>query len=208
MIKLYSLSFLFFFCCISARADNTNSLPKKQSVKIKSSIPTVTNFVNKVEKNKKVETAKPMPTRLLVQKLQTQDVSVIINTVRQIGKQDKGSKYVLKEFSRLLNHPMVSIRQEVLDAAFSFDVLKPLLPALAKCLNDPVEEIRQDAADIIGDIETREMINIFVSALTNQFPDVRENADFYLQFWTDEEFTNSVDWIKWWEKKKNTFVFD
>ena len=186
-------------------ADIKTSNPKNEKKNI---IPVVTNFVKIAKKNKKDKPVRFIPTRILVERLKTQDVAVIINTIKQIGKQDKGSKYVLKEFSKLLNHPYPSVREEILDAVFSFDVLKPLLPSLAKCLNDPVESIRQDAADIIGDIETREMINIFVCALTNKYPDVRENADFYLQFWTDEEFTNSVDWIKWWEKKKTTFVFD
>ena len=126
--------------------------------------------------------------------------------MRKTNEQE--AKDLLKEFDRLLNSKYPTVRSEVLDAAFSFDVLKPLLPALTKCLNDPVEDIRQDAADIIGDIESRDMIGVFVSALTNQYPDVRENAEFYLLFWTDEDFTNAASWATWWDKKKNTFVFD
>lgn len=208
MIKNYSfaviLSFMFSSICAFA---GEKSSPAKSAKLIKPSIPVVTNFVEAAKK-KQDKQQKRISTRALVEELQTQDVAVIIATVRQIGKQDKGSRYVLKEFDRLLNSKYPTVRSEVLDAAFSFDVLKPLLPALTKCLNDPVEDIRQDAADIIGDIESREMIGVFVSALTNQYPDVRENAEFYLLFWTDEEFTNAAKWATWWDKKKNTFVFD
>ena len=209
MIKNYLfaviLSFMFFSACVFASEKVSSTKVVKP---LKSSIPVVTNFVEKAKKTAQQPQVEKVPTRALVERLQTQDVAIIIATVKQIGKQDKGSRYVLKEFDKLLNHPYPSVRSEVLDAAFSFDILKPLLPALTKCLNDPVEDIRQDASDIIGDIESREMIGVFVSALTNQYPDVRENAEFYLLFWTDEEFTNTTDWVKWWNKNQKTFVFD
>jgi len=208
MSKNYSLAVIlsltsFAVYAITGEKPSTTKTAKPSKL----SIPAVTNFVD-VAKKKKTESQKRIPTRALVEKLQTQDVAVIIATVRQIGKQDKGSRYVLNEFDKLLNSKYSTVRSEVLDAAFSFGVLKPLLPALTKCLNDPVEDIRQDAADIIGDIESREMIGVFVSALTNQYEDVRENAEFYLLFWTDEEFANATSWATWWSKNKKKFVFD
>jgi len=181
--------------------------PLKSTKTLKSSVPVITNFADKTIKTQEIP-KKIIPTRILAERLQTQNVTVIIATIKQIGKQDKGSRYVLKEFDRLLSHDYPSVRTEVLDASYSFDVLKPLLPALSKCLNDPVEEIREDAADILGDIETRDMISVFVGALTNQYEDVRENAEFYLLFWTDEDFTNTTDWVNWWDKNKKTFVFE
>ena len=208
MIKYYSfvviLSLMFFTQYAVAREKNP---PPKSAITLKSSIPVITNFADKAVKTQDV-LKKTTPTRVLAERLQTQNVAVIIATIKQIGKQDKGSRYVLKEFDRLLSHDYPSVRTEVLDASYSFDVLKPLLPALSKCLNDPVEEIREDAADILGDIETRDMISVFVNALTNQHEDVRENAEFYLLFWTDEDFTNTTDWVNWWDKNKKSFVFD
>ena len=208
MIKNYSfvviLSLMFF--THYAVANKKNPSPKSNET-LESSIPVVTNFTDKAIKTQEIP-KKIIPTRILAERLQTQNVAVIITTIKQIGKQDKGSRYVLKEFDRLLGHKYPTVRIEVLDASYSFDVLKPLLPALSKCLNDPVEEIREDAADILGDIETRDMISVFVGALTNQYPDVRENAEFYLLFWTDEDFTNTTDWVTWWDKNKKTFVFD
>ncbi len=210
MIKNYPfviiLSLTFFSVHVSA--DKKTSIAKpaiSKPVSLKSTIPVVTNFV---EKSKKVKTEEKIPTRILTERLQTQDVAVLIATITQIGKQDKGSRYVLKEFEKLLDHSSTDVRSEVLDAAYSFDILKPLLPSLTKCLDDPVEDIRQDAADILGDIESREMINVFVNALTNQYEDVRENAEFYLLFWTDEDFTNTAGWVTWWDTNKKTFVFE
>ena len=210
MIKnyLFAIVLSLIFCSVYALAGKKSSHAKPGASNpslSKSRIPVVTNFVQKARKAKML---KQIPTRILAEKLQTQDVAVIITTLKQIGKQDKGSRYILKDFERLLTNNNADVRAEVLNAAYSFDILKPLLPALTKCLNDPVEDIRQDAADILGDIESRDMINVFVGALTNQFPDVRENAEFYLLFWTDEEFTNSVDWVNWWNKNKKSFVFD
>jgi len=209
MIKnfTFATNSLFLLCSILVFAGEKSS-PAKPVISnkvIKSTIPVVTNFV---KKSKQLPKKKKVPTRILVERLQTQDVAVLVATISQIGEQDKGSRYVLKEFEKLLNHENEDVRCEVLDSAYSFDVLKPLLPALEKRLNDPVEDIREDAADILGDIETRDMISVFVNALTNQYPDVRENADFYLLFWTDEDFTNSADWATWWDKNKNSFVFD
>ncbi len=151
---------------------------------------------------------KRTPTRELAKMLSTQDVGVLVATIRQIGVQDSGSRYVLKEFERLLEHDNPDVRQEVLDAAFSFDVLKPLLPALAKRFNDPVENIREDAADVVADIETRAMLAVLVNGLTNQYPDVRENAEFYLTYWTDKEYTNAAQWAAWWRKNGETFMFE
>jgi len=210
MIKNYPfailLSLMFFSVHVIADKKTSHAKPAiSNAVSFKSTIPVVTNFV---EKSKKVETKEKIPTRILTERLQTQDVAVLIATIGQIGKQDKGSRYVLKEFEKLLNHKSTDVRCEVLDATYSFDILKPLLPSLSKCLNDPVEDVRQDAADILGDIESRDMINVFVNALTNQYEDVRENAEFYLLFWTDEDFTNSAGWVTWWDKNKKTFVFD
>ena len=210
MIKIYPcaiiLSITLFSVHVSADKKTSPAKPAiSNPVSLKSTIPVVTNFV---EKSKKIKTEEKIPTKILTERLQTQDVAVLIATITQIGKQDKGSKYVLKEFEKLLNHKNSNVRYEVLNAAYSFDILKPLLPSLTKCLDDPVEDIRQDAADILGDIENRDMINVFVNALTNQYEDVRENAEFYLLFWTDEDFTNTAGWVTWWDKNKKTFVFE
>ena len=175
------------------------SFAAEKAIELKPALSNQTKFVSEKVK---------IPTSILAKSLSTQDVVVLVQTIQQIGKQDSGSRYVLNEFDRLLAHNNPGVRSEVLDAVFSFDVVKPLLPALAKCLNDPVEDIRENAADIIGDIESRDMISVFISGLTNQYPDVRDNAEFYLLFWTDEDFTNNTAWITWWNKNKKSFVFE
>ena len=111
MIKLF-----FLLLCASALADVNVSYKKIENIsngKPKSLIPVITNFVKLAKKNKKKTVSPYVPTRILVDRLKTQDVAVLIKTIKQIGKQDKGSKFVLKEFSRLLNHPYPSVREEV-----------------------------------------------------------------------------------------------
>ena len=98
--------------------------------------------------------------------------------------------------------------QAVLDACFGFDIVKPLLPALETCLSDDNESIREDAADVLGEIESREMLDVFVRHLSSPHEDVRDNAEFYLLFWTDESFTNTADWVPWWASNKESFVFE
>ena len=100
------------------------------------------------------------------------------------------------------------MRQAVLDAACSFDSQRKLLPALINALNDSVESIREDSADIISDIETRDMIGAFVCNLTNKYEDVRDNCEFYLLFHTDEDFTTTPEWVNWWASNKTSFVFE
>ncbi len=149
-----------------------------------------------------------IPTRDLVQRLQTNDVQVLLYTIDLIETQDTGSKIVLDAFAHLLQHTNTEIREAIIDCAFGFDTVKPLLPALAKCLYDPEESIRDDAIDVIADIETRDMITVLVENMTNKFVDVRENCDFYLAFWSDKEFTEPEQWFAWWGSNRTTFVFE
>jgi HEAT repeat protein len=147
-------------------------------------------------------------TRVLAARLTTNDVAVLLETIEQIGEQDSGSRYVLDEFARLLAHPSNDVKQAVLDAVFGFDSVRGLLAALEVCLSDENETIREDAADVLGEIETRQMIDVFVRHLDSPHEDVRDNAEFYLLFWTDESYTNAAEWVTWWESNKTTFVFE
>ena len=108
----------------------------------------------------------------------------------------------------MLSHKEEDVRQAVLDEAYQFDSLRGLLPALAKSLHDQSETIRDDAIDVLSEIETRDMINILVNSLTNEYEDVRDNAEFYLFYHTDEMYTNDYKWFGWWKTNKTTFVFD
>jgi hypothetical protein len=149
-----------------------------------------------------------IPTRVLVKRLDTTNTVLLVETIHAIGDQDSGSKYVQEAFSRLLSHKEVDVRQAVLDEAYHFDSVRNMLPALAKCLHDPVESIRDDAIDVLSEIETRAMIGILVQSLTNEYEDVRDNAEFYLFYHTDDMYTNAVKWFGWWETNKNSFVFE
>jgi HEAT repeat protein len=100
------------------------------------------------------------------------------------------------------------VKQAVLDAVFGFDSVRALLPALEKCLSNEDESIREDAADVLGEIETRDMIDVFVRHINSPHEDVRDNAEFYLLFWTDENFTNLNEWVTWWASNRETFVFE
>ena len=149
-----------------------------------------------------------VPTRELIKQLNTTNTARIIETVTIIGNQDSGSKYVQEAFAKLLTHKDEDVRQAVLDEAYHFDSKRNLLPALTKCLNDPSETIRDDAIDVLSEIETRAMIGILISSLTNKHEDVRDNAEFYLFYHTPEMYTNKVKWFSWWKTNKTTFVFD
>jgi hypothetical protein len=149
-----------------------------------------------------------IPTRVLVKRLDTTNSTLLVETIHAIGDQDSGSKYVQEAFSRLLTHKEEDVRQAVLDEAYHFDSVRNMLPALEKCLHDPVESIRDDAIDVLSEIETREMIGILVKSLTNEYEDVRDNAEFYLFYHTDDMYTNAVKWFGWWKTNKNTFVFE
>lgn len=149
-----------------------------------------------------------IPTKKLVEMLKTNDVEEIIDTIDLIAVYDTGSKNILDAFVPLLQHTNVEVREAVIDCVFGFDTVKPLLPALAKCLYDPEETIRDDAIDVIADVETRDMITILVENMTNKYTDVRENCDFYLSFWTDQEFKEPEQWFAWWASNRTTFVFE
>lgn len=149
-----------------------------------------------------------IPTRELVRLLETNEVEILIDIIDQISMQDTGSLYVHEAFASLLEHPHEEVRMAVMDAVFMFDTIRPLLPALAKRLYDPCEDIREDAMDVMADIETREMIDILVINMTNHYADVRENSEFYLSFWTDETFTTVEEWREWWASNRATFVFE
>lgn len=149
-----------------------------------------------------------VPTRVLVKRLDTTNTALLIETIHAIGDQDSGSKYVQEAYARLLSHKEPDVRQAVLDEAYLFDSVRDMLPALAKCLHDPVEDIRDDAIDVLSEIETREMIGILIDSLTNEYEDVRDNAEFYLFYHTDEMYTNAVKWFGWWKTNKNSFVFE
>ena len=152
---------------------------------------------------------KRVPTRQLVKQLDSVSNSIaMIAIIDQIGNQDNGSKYVLESFSVLLTHKDEDVRQAVLNAACAFDSTKKLLPALVNALNDSAESIREDSADILSDIETRDMIAAFVCNLTNQYEDVRDNCEFYLLFHTDETFETTPEWVSWWASNKTSFVFE
>ena len=155
----------------------------------------------------KLKTAR-IPTRELVKRLNTTNTLQIIETVEAIGNQDSGSKYVQEAFAKLLAHKDEDVQQAVLDEAYQFDSLRGMLPALSICLHDKSETIRDDAIDVLSEIETRAMIGILINNLTNKFEDVRDNAEFYLFYHTDEMYTNNVKWFSWWDTNKTSFVFE
>ncbi|GEM_PF-2619811 len=195
------LPFFILASCVVALATNTVSV-SKATEQVKS------NSAVKVAE-KPVEKPKRIPTRELVKQLSTStNTEALVEIIEQIGNQDSGSRYVLDAFSELLSHKKEDVRQAVLDAASMFDSQKRLLPALVRCLNDTSESIREDAADILGDIETRDMISAFVCNITNKYEDVRDNCEFYLLFHTDEDYTNFNDWVSWWASNKTSFVFE
>ncbi len=148
------------------------------------------------------------PTRELVNRLKTNNIEVILTTLDTISDQDSGSKYVLEAFSGLLNHTSAEVRLAVLETAGFFDSTRALLPALEKTLNDPDESVREETADVLGEIETRKMLEIFGSNLSSKHEDVRDNAEFYLQWHTDIMFTNQAQWTTWWKSNQNTFSFE
>jgi hypothetical protein len=172
----------------------------------------VTNVQQKTGMVKPPVVQKPekprIPTRELIKRLDTTNTTVLIEIIGTIGDQDSGSKYVQEAFAKLLTHKEEDVRQAVLDEAYHFDSLRGLLPALARCLYDPSETIRDDAIDVLSEIETREMIDILIHSLTNEYEDVRDNAEFYLFYHTPEMYTNTVTWFAWWKTNKTTFVFE
>ena len=136
------------------------------------------------------------------------DTNALIETVNMIGEVDTGSVAVLTAFCGLLRHPEPGVRQAVLDSAFGFDAREPMIGAIAACLNDPLEVVRSDAGDLIGDIEAKEAIDVLVQNLTNAYVDVRENSDSYLFFHTGETFSNATEWFSWWATNRTTFTFE
>ncbi len=202
MKQILSLSLIFFLISSIVVASTNEVSASKETVQ--------TNQIS-AKKIAKPAPVKPkrIPTRELVKQLSSASNNVVlVEIIEQIGKQDCGSRYVLDAFSELLNHKDEDVRQAVLDAACTFDSQKRLLSALINCLNDPSESIREDSADILGDIETRDMIGAFVYNLTNQYEDVRDNCEFYLLFHTDEDFTNATGWVNWWASNQTSFVFE
>ncbi len=201
MKLILSLSFiLFIFANLVIASTN--------KVTISNNVEKAKQITNEITVKTIVAKPKRVPTRELVKQLDSvSNSTAMIAIIDQIGNQDNGSKYVLEVFSELLTHKNEDVRQAVLDAACIFDSTRKLLPALINALNDPAESIREDSADILSDIETRDMIGAFVCNLTNKYEDVRENCDFYLLFHTNEAFTNTADWVSWWASNKTSFVF-
>ena len=145
----------------------------------------------------------------LIRQLRSQDKNVVIRAIDELGQQYRASEAVVQEFDRLLRENQGRrMREALLDAIYGFDNQGAFLPGLALCLNDPNADTREDAIDIIADIEKKAAVDVLIENLSNKYPDVRENARDALEMFTDKEFRTQAQWQAWWQRNRATFTFE
>ena len=153
--------------------------------------------------------APPLNESQLVRQLRSKDKNIVIKAIKKAGQQDKAPKSVVREFDRLFRENQGRrMREALLDALYGFDNQGAFLPGLALCLNDPNADTREEAIDVIGDIEKKPAVDVLIRNLSNKYPDVRENARDALEILTDKEFKTQAEWQAWWRKNRATFKFE
>lgn len=155
-----------------------------------------------------VPLAPPVDIRPLLAQLESPDTNLVLATLDELVEVDGGSEELQRAFAKLLDSGPQHVREAVLEAAYSLEDKSLLVPALERCLSDPSETFRDDAADVLGDVGTTEMVDVLVKNLTNEHEDVRDNCEFYLQAGIDVAITNTVEWFEWWASNRATYIME
>jgi len=155
-----------------------------------------------------VPLAPPVDTKPLLAQLGSPDTNLVFAALDELVEVDGGSEELQRALIKLLDSGPLHVREAVLEAAYSLEDKSLLVPVLERCLNDPSETFRDDAADVLGDVGTVEMVDVLVRNLTNEHEDVRDNCEFYLQAGIDVAITNTPDWFGWWASNRATFIME
>jgi len=144
----------------------------------------------------------------LINQISSENDKVGLRAIAILGRQDDASEAVVQKYEYMFrNYKDYNRIEALLDAIYMYNNQIDFLAGLKVCLNRENEAIRDQAIDIIGGIEYTEAMDVLIKALSNEDPNVREEAEFALEMHSDEEFKTRSEWEKWWKENRAGFKF-
>lgn len=144
----------------------------------------------------------------LINQISSPDEETAKKAIYILGRQDRASQPVVKKYEQMFKtYPDFDRLEMLLDAIYTYENQVDFLSGLVICLNSNNEDIREEALDIITDIEDKRAVDVLINALSNPYPDVREEARDALEILSDKSFDCQPRWRQWWEKNRADFQF-
>jgi len=144
----------------------------------------------------------------LINQMSSEDDRIALRAIAILGRPDDASKAVIEKYEDMFQNYGDNDRIEaLLDQIYLYENQVDFLPGLEICLNSESEDIRDEAIDIIGDIEDKKAVDALIRALGNEHSNVREEAQDSLEMTTDKEFKTQIEWQNWWKENRKEFRF-
>jgi len=144
----------------------------------------------------------------LINQISSENDQIAQKAINILGRQDNASPAIIKKYEAMFKSCNNYDRIEaLLDSVYLYNNQSDFLPGLEICLNSSNEDIRDEAIDIISDIESKKAIDILIEALANPYPDVRDEARDSLETITDKSFDCQPRWKQWWKNNRKNFSF-
>ena len=120
--------------------------------------------------------------------MSSENDKIALKAIAILGREEDASKAVIKKYEDMFRNYGDNNRIEaLLDQIYLYNNQVDFLPGLEICLNSESEDIREEAIDIIGDIENKKAVDVLIRALSNEHSNVREEAAWGLEMITDKE---------------------
>ena len=144
----------------------------------------------------------------LINQMSSENDKVALRAIAILGREENASKAVIEKYEDMFRNYGDNNRIEaLLDQIYLYNNQVDFLPGLEVCLNSENKDIREEAVDIINDIENKKAVDVLIKALANEHSNVREEAAWGLEMTTDKEFKSQAEWEKWWKENRKEFRF-